>query len=155
MSFLSFIALSPYTLFFFFFSMIRRPPRSTLFPYTTLFQSWQLARGARRSRWRRRRASSGARAGARPPKHVEQSAARVELVRSPSRRRNRRRASRIRPPFRGAHPAADARRPASPLRSTSQDRLCFFGFSRPRGGRVHGTSAGASRSAAIRNLRLL
>src|SRR5258708_11840226 len=27
---------------FFFFLMIRRPPRSTLFPYTTLFRSWQL-----------------------------------------------------------------------------------------------------------------
>src|SRR5438105_9924221 len=27
-------------LFFFFFLMIRRPPRSTLFPYTTLFRSW-------------------------------------------------------------------------------------------------------------------
>src|SRR3712207_9110185 len=25
---------------FFFFLMIRRPPRSTLFPYTTLFRSW-------------------------------------------------------------------------------------------------------------------
>src|SRR5215510_16186205 len=34
---------------FFFFLMIRRPPRSTLFPYTTLFRS---ARG--RARWRRR-----------------------------------------------------------------------------------------------------
>src|SRR2546430_8870844 len=31
--------------FFFFFLMIRRPPRSTLFPYTTLFRS-PLARGA-------------------------------------------------------------------------------------------------------------
>src|SRR2546430_17057818 len=31
-------------LFFFFFLMIRRPPRSTLFPYTTLFRS-------RSSRW--------------------------------------------------------------------------------------------------------
>src|SRR5256886_15639205 len=30
-------------LFYFFFLMIRRPPRSTLFPYTTLFRS---ARGA-------------------------------------------------------------------------------------------------------------
>src|SRR5438034_11590189 len=30
--------------FFFFFLMIRRPPRSTLFPYTTLFRS-QRARG--------------------------------------------------------------------------------------------------------------
>src|SRR5215211_8092204 len=28
--------------FFFFFLMIRRPPRSTLFPYTTLFRSHRL-----------------------------------------------------------------------------------------------------------------
>src|SRR5690349_23750249 len=28
------------TLVLFFFLMIRRPPRSTLFPYTTLFRSW-------------------------------------------------------------------------------------------------------------------
>src|SRR2546427_613856 len=27
------------SIFFFFFLMIRRPPRSTLFPYTTLFRS--------------------------------------------------------------------------------------------------------------------
>src|SRR2546430_14795556 len=27
---------------FFFFLMIRRPPRSTLFPYTTLFRSWEM-----------------------------------------------------------------------------------------------------------------
>src|SRR2546430_17131006 len=32
--------ISGYTfIFFFFFLMIRRPPRSTLFPYTTLFRS--------------------------------------------------------------------------------------------------------------------
>src|SRR2546429_7340342 len=30
---------------FFFFLMIRRPPRSTLFPYTTLFRSGHLQRG--------------------------------------------------------------------------------------------------------------
>src|SRR2546426_9984627 len=30
---------SPFILSFFFFLMIRRPPRSTLFPYTTLFRS--------------------------------------------------------------------------------------------------------------------
>src|SRR3712207_9279915 len=30
---------SPSDLSFFFFLMIRRPPRSTLFPYTTLFRS--------------------------------------------------------------------------------------------------------------------
>src|SRR2546421_6142841 len=29
-------------MFFFFFLMIRRPPRSTLFPYTTLFRSIDL-----------------------------------------------------------------------------------------------------------------
>src|SRR3712207_7375486 len=31
---------------FFFFLMIRRPPRSTLFPYTTLFRSADQARAA-------------------------------------------------------------------------------------------------------------
>src|SRR4051794_41951265 len=31
--------LSSFPLLFFFFLMIRRPPRSTLFPYTTLFRS--------------------------------------------------------------------------------------------------------------------
>src|SRR2546422_11596122 len=32
---------------FFFFLMIRRPPRSTLFPYTTLFRSDEVVRHAR------------------------------------------------------------------------------------------------------------
>src|SRR5256885_10251360 len=32
---------------FFFFLMIRRPPRSTLFPYTTLFRSQSLRRARR------------------------------------------------------------------------------------------------------------
>src|SRR5256885_7170888 len=31
--------------------MIRRPPRSTLFPYTTLFRSLHLCRSARRRNW--------------------------------------------------------------------------------------------------------
>src|SRR2546430_3151066 len=31
--------MQPVSCFFFFFLMIRRPPRSTLFPYTTLFRS--------------------------------------------------------------------------------------------------------------------
>src|SRR5215203_6818107 len=35
------------SLFIFFFLMIRRPPRSTLFPYTTLFRS----RGRAQQRW--------------------------------------------------------------------------------------------------------
>src|SRR5438552_14874421 len=34
------ILLSLFLFFFFFFLMIRRPPRSTLFPYTTLFRSF-------------------------------------------------------------------------------------------------------------------
>src|SRR5947199_10747961 len=36
---LSFIYTYSYFFFVFFFLMIRRPPRSTLFPYTTLFRS--------------------------------------------------------------------------------------------------------------------
>src|SRR2546430_2898407 len=37
-------------MFLFFFLMIRRPPRSTLFPYTTLFRSCETAAGARHLR---------------------------------------------------------------------------------------------------------
>src|SRR2546429_6760404 len=41
---------------FFFFLMIRRPPRSTLFPYTTLFRSrlatWNLTGDLHLRRWR-------------------------------------------------------------------------------------------------------
>src|SRR5256886_13279826 len=33
------VSLVDWCLYFFFFLMIRRPPRSTLFPYTTLFRS--------------------------------------------------------------------------------------------------------------------
>src|SRR5574341_94411 len=40
------LLLIPVLLCFFFFLMIRRPPRSTLFPYTTLFRSWTAARQA-------------------------------------------------------------------------------------------------------------
>src|SRR5215211_8488321 len=49
---------------FFFFLMIRRPPRSTLFPYTTLFRSGDRAhadRGARRRSRPRARARPGGR----------------------------------------------------------------------------------------------
>src|SRR5438477_4187588 len=48
--------MSTYVRFFIFFLMIRQPPRSTLFPYTTLFRSnysgyrWRLLRDGRR--WR-------------------------------------------------------------------------------------------------------
>src|SRR5256885_2609186 len=43
---------------FFFFLMIRRPPRSTLFPYTTLFRSAGAGRGDRGGRRARRRATA-------------------------------------------------------------------------------------------------
>src|SRR2546422_7120432 len=49
--------------FFFFFLMIRRPPRSTLFPYTTLFRSrlpWRLV--APWYRWERQRVETPSRA---------------------------------------------------------------------------------------------
>src|SRR5258705_3330037 len=42
--------LSDRQLVFFFFLMIRRPPRSTLFPYTTLFRSSSSWESPRRSR---------------------------------------------------------------------------------------------------------
>src|SRR6266568_8330211 len=49
----TFFALSTLFLFFFFcffFLMIRRPPRSTLFPYTTLFRSGPLGHSTRPGR---------------------------------------------------------------------------------------------------------
>src|SRR2546422_9673299 len=45
--------------FLFFFLMIRRPPRSTLFPYTTLFRSDVAARGDSARARNRRGPSSG------------------------------------------------------------------------------------------------
>src|SRR2546422_8956804 len=51
--------------FFFFFLMIRRPPRSTLFPYTTLFRS--LERDDSQSP--QKNLSAPTRAGAAPPKN--------------------------------------------------------------------------------------
>src|SRR6202021_3294211 len=46
---------------FFFFLMIRRPPRSTLFPYTTLFRSRAQRAGGAAWRWRRGARARGAR----------------------------------------------------------------------------------------------
>src|SRR6266571_1083877 len=60
----------------FFFLMIRRPPRSTLFPYTTLFRSRHPPRLRRRGRRRRRR-------GTRPPRseeHTSELQSHVNLV---------------------------------------------------------------------------
>src|SRR5215210_7981820 len=44
-----------FRLLFFFFLMIRRPPRSTLFPYTTLFRPRRIAHGAHAGPLPRRR----------------------------------------------------------------------------------------------------
>src|SRR5438045_9549889 len=55
--------------FLFFFLMLRRPPRSTLFPYTTLFRSQLEAAG----RVERRRAGPGQGAGAGAVHHGQRS----------------------------------------------------------------------------------
>src|SRR5258708_24603616 len=54
----------------FFFLMIRRPPRSTLFPYTTLFRS--LCRGLVFARLRRRHAVRSMYAAARSEEHTSE-----------------------------------------------------------------------------------
>src|SRR5256885_4159830 len=54
--------------FIFFFLMIRRPPRSTLFPYTTLFRS----RGAGGTGRRRGAPAGGCRAGRRAGRRSEE-----------------------------------------------------------------------------------
>src|SRR6266496_5878231 len=59
---------------FFFFLMIRRPPRSTLFPYTTLFRSW-------RPRWRVLSAgTAGWSRTARSEEHTSELQSRRDLV---------------------------------------------------------------------------
>src|SRR2546429_1265268 len=72
---------SPSILIFFFFLMIRRPPRSTLFPYTTLFRSLVGARdrlGERRPR-REDDRPLGHR-GARSEEHTSELQSRLHLV---------------------------------------------------------------------------
>src|SRR5687768_18156107 len=60
--------------------MIRRPPRSTLFPYTTLFRSlcrqpWAAKRGARRRPWAPKRE-----ARRRSEEHTSELQSRLHLV---------------------------------------------------------------------------
>src|SRR5256885_13242860 len=68
--------LLPYS-FFFFFLMIRRPPRSTLFPYTTLFRSRDrtAGRGTGRGRAQPRRH--------RRPRHRDRSEEHTSELQSP------------------------------------------------------------------------
>src|SRR3989304_7723252 len=60
----------------FFFLMIRRPPRSTLFPYTTLFRSWDTTSSLRRS-WR---SSLGTSWSCRSEEHTSELQSRLHLV---------------------------------------------------------------------------
>src|SRR5206468_12632180 len=55
-------SLRPVVSFPFFFSMLPRPPRSTLFPYTTLFRSGDVRLGRRRIRDSGNRRDAGSRA---------------------------------------------------------------------------------------------
>src|SRR6478672_12895074 len=85
------MSLLSYLLYFcrfvFFFLMIRRPPRSTLFPYTTLFRSrrWTCRRGRRRTQpcSARRPNRSRRRSARRPPRseeHTSELQSRSDLV---------------------------------------------------------------------------
>src|SRR2546422_9598294 len=67
---------------FFFFLMIRRPPRSTLFPYTTLFRSNGSATGTRRTRSRSRSPGSDRRRcrRGRSEEHTSELQSRLHLV---------------------------------------------------------------------------
>src|ERR1044071_9533078 len=66
-----------YTLFWFFFLMIRRPPRSTLFPYTTLFRS--RTRPAAVARRRPTPAHQAARTRPRSEEHTSELQSRVDI----------------------------------------------------------------------------
>src|SRR6266487_6038374 len=73
--------------FLFFFLMIRRPPRSTLFPYTTLFRSARCGPRrcrpggpAGRRRWRRGSARSGRGRSGRSEEHTSELQSPVHLV---------------------------------------------------------------------------
>src|SRR3989442_13864775 len=83
-SFLCHVAVSThYLVVFFFFLMIRRPPRSTLFPYTTLFRSIQVLGGqivARQVQRQRGVVVGGARLRCRSEEHTSELQSRPHLV---------------------------------------------------------------------------
>src|SRR5216684_7947557 len=73
-----FFKLSLYLLIFFvFFLMIRRPPRSTLFPYTTLFRSQRTTAASGRS-WKSAR--KRIRRALRSEEHTSELQSRLHLV---------------------------------------------------------------------------
>src|SRR5258707_4420071 len=66
--------------FSFFFLMIRRPPRSTLFPYTTLFRSWPIPGNRRAARRTARPAAPGPSRSRRSEEHTSELQSRQYLV---------------------------------------------------------------------------
>src|SRR5688572_31774292 len=74
----------------FFFLMLRRPPRSTLFPYTTLFRS-----AAPRARDGHRREAAGARRADARPRHPLPQAVLPEPARGLLRREQDRKSTRL------------------------------------------------------------
>src|SRR5256885_2732661 len=78
-----FIVTAEMELLFFFFLMIRRPPRSTLFPYTTLFRSPRPARRrlhGHRRRGQLRRGFAVHRRGQRSEEHTSELQSPCNLV---------------------------------------------------------------------------
>src|SRR5438034_3372273 len=60
--------------------MIRRPPRSTLFPYTTLFRSWRAPGSETRTGARTHRAPVRATASSRSEEHTSELQSHSDLV---------------------------------------------------------------------------
>src|SRR5438034_4255087 len=65
---------------FFFFLMLRRPPRSTLFPYTTLFRSRSEFRGGRRAGAVRARSAARIERALRSEEHTSELQSHSDLV---------------------------------------------------------------------------
>src|SRR2546429_5441841 len=74
-----FLTFCSYPLFlFFFFLMIRRPPRSTLFPYTTLFRSLEVLQSKRQQGLRQLKFIINK--GVRSEEHTSELQSRLHLV---------------------------------------------------------------------------
>src|SRR2546429_9642113 len=65
---------------FFFFLMIRRPPRSTLFPYTTLFRSQALEAAGRSGGKNCVPSPAGSIGGSKSEEHTSELPSRLQLV---------------------------------------------------------------------------
>src|SRR5205809_5994286 len=77
-SIVSMLQYSWHSILIFFFLMIRRPPRSTLFPYTTLFRSHGRGGRGRARGWRARSGRRGT--PTRSEEHTSELQSRLHLV---------------------------------------------------------------------------